>query len=46
VQLPTVLGDRFFAAAAPVYETRGVVVATTVILQDVTRLRRFRGAEE
>ena len=42
VQLPTVLGDRFFLPrAAPVYETRGVVVGATVILQDVTRLRRF-----
>ena len=42
VQLPTVLGDRYFLPrAAPVYETRGVVVAATVILQDVTRLRRF-----
>ena len=42
VQLPTVLGDRYFLPrAAPVYETRGVVVGATVILQDVTRLRRF-----
>jgi signal transduction histidine kinase len=42
LQLPTVLGDRFFLPrAAPVYETRGVVVGATVILQDVTRLRRF-----
>lgn len=42
VQLPTVLGDRYFLPRAmPVYETRGVVVAATVILQDVTRLRRF-----
>ncbi len=42
VELPTVLGDRYFLPrAAPVYETRGVVVAATVILQDVTRLRRF-----
>jgi NtrC-family two-component system sensor histidine kinase KinB len=42
VKLPTVLGDRYFLPrAAPVYETRGVVVAATVILQDVTRLRRF-----
>jgi signal transduction histidine kinase len=42
VQLPTVLGDRYFLPrAAPVYETRGVIVAATVILQDVTRLRRF-----
>jgi signal transduction histidine kinase len=42
VKLPTVLGDRYFLSrAAPVYETRGVVVGATVILQDVTRLRRF-----
>jgi two-component system, NtrC family, sensor histidine kinase KinB len=42
VKLPTVLSDRYFLPrAAPVYETRGVVVAATVILQDVTRLRRF-----
>ena len=42
VQLPTLLGERYFLPrAAPVYETRGVVVAATVILQDVTRLRRF-----
>src|SRR4029077_19461556 len=42
VQLPTVLGDRYFLPrAAPVYETRGVVVGATVILQDVTRLLRF-----
>jgi NtrC-family two-component system sensor histidine kinase KinB len=42
VQLPTLLGERFFLPrAAPVYESRGVIVAATVILQDVTRLRRF-----
>jgi two-component system, NtrC family, sensor histidine kinase KinB len=42
VPLPTVTGDRYFLArATPVYETRGVVVGVTVILQDVTRLRRF-----
>ena len=42
VQLPTLLGDRYFLPrAAPVYETRGVIVGATVILQDVTRLRRF-----
>jgi PAS domain S-box-containing protein len=42
VQLPTLLGDRFFLPrAAAVYETRGVIVGATVILQDVTRLRRF-----
>ncbi len=40
--LPTLLGDRYFLPrGAPVYETRGVVVGATVILQDVTRLRRF-----
>jgi NtrC-family two-component system sensor histidine kinase KinB len=42
VQLPTVLGDRYFLPrATPVYETRGVIVGATVTLQDVTRLRRF-----
>jgi two-component system, NtrC family, sensor histidine kinase KinB len=42
VQLTTVLGDRYFLPrAAPVYETRGVIVGATVVLQDVTRLRRF-----
>jgi two-component system, NtrC family, sensor histidine kinase KinB len=42
VQLPTLLGDRYFLPrGAPVYEARGVVVGATVILQDVTRLRRF-----
>jgi signal transduction histidine kinase len=42
VQLPTLLGDRYFLPrGAPVYETRGVIVGATVILQDVTRLRRF-----
>ncbi len=42
VQLPTMLGNRYFLPrATPVYETRGVVVGATVILQDVTRLRRF-----
>ena len=42
MQLPTLLGDRYFLPrGAPVYETRGVVVGATVILQDVTRLRRF-----
>jgi NtrC-family two-component system sensor histidine kinase KinB len=42
VQLPTLLADRYFLPrGAPVYETRGVVVGATVILQDVTRLRRF-----
>jgi signal transduction histidine kinase len=42
VQLPTLMGDRYFLPrGAPVYETRGVIVGATVILQDVTRLRRF-----
>jgi signal transduction histidine kinase len=42
VRLSTVLGDRYFLPrATPVYETRGVIVGATVILQDVTRLRRF-----
>ena len=42
VQLPSLLGDRYFLPrGAPVYEARGVVVGATVILQDVTRLRRF-----
>lgn len=41
-QLPTLLGDRYFLPrGAPVYESRGVVVGVTVMLQDVTRLRRF-----
>ena len=42
VQLPSLLGDRYFLPrGAPVYETRGVVIGATVILQDITRLRRF-----
>jgi two-component system, NtrC family, sensor histidine kinase KinB len=42
VQLPSLMGDRYFLPrGAPVYETRGVIVGATVILQDVTRLRRF-----
>lgn len=42
VQLPLLMGDRYFLPrGAPVYETRGVVIGATVILQDVTRLRRF-----
>lgn len=42
VQLSTLLGDRYFLPrGAPVYETRGVVIGATVVLQDVTRLRRF-----
>lgn len=41
-QLTTLMGDRYFLPrGAPVYESRGVVVGATVILQDVTRLRRF-----
>lgn len=35
-------GDRYLLPRAiPVYEPRGGIVGTTVILQDVTRLRRF-----
>ncbi len=35
-------GDRhFLPRATPVYAERGAVVGTTVVLQDVTRLRRF-----
>src|SRR6185369_1488256 len=42
VQLPSLLGDRYFLPrGAPVYETRGVIVGATVILQDISRLRRF-----
>ncbi len=42
VKLSTAVGDRYFLPrATPVYESRGVVVGSTVILQDVTRLRRF-----
>jgi signal transduction histidine kinase len=42
VQLPSLMGDRYFLPrGAPVYETRRVVIGATVILQDVTRLRRF-----
>ena len=42
VQLPTLMGDRYFLPRGrPVYETKGVIVGATVILQDVTRLRRF-----
>lgn len=41
-RLNTLLGDRYFLPrGAPVYEARGVIVGATVILQDVTRLRRF-----
>ncbi|MGZ8445688.1 MAG: HAMP domain-containing sensor histidine kinase, partial [Candidatus Binatia bacterium] len=42
VQLTSLLGERYFLPrGAPVYEERGVIVGATVILQDVTRLRRF-----
>jgi two-component system, NtrC family, sensor histidine kinase KinB len=42
VQVPSLMGDRYFLPrGAPVYETRGVVIGATVILQDITRLRRF-----
>jgi signal transduction histidine kinase len=41
-KLTTLLGERYFLPrGAPVYETRGVIVGATVLLQDVTRLRRF-----
>jgi two-component system, NtrC family, sensor histidine kinase KinB len=46
VQLLTLLGDRqFLPRATPVYETQGVIVGVTVILQDVTRLRRLEELE-
>jgi two-component system, NtrC family, sensor histidine kinase KinB len=36
------MGDRYFLPrGAPVYETEGVVIGATVVLQDITRLRRF-----
>jgi signal transduction histidine kinase len=39
---PTPDGDRFFLPrASPVYSEGGAVVGTTIVLQDVTRLRRF-----
>lgn len=41
-RLETLLGERWFLPrGAAVYETRGVIVGATVLLQDVTRLRRF-----
>lgn len=42
IQVRTAEGDRsFLPRAAPVYEPRAGIVGATVILQDVTRLRRF-----
>jgi signal transduction histidine kinase len=42
VRVPFVGGDRFFLPrATPVYGGNQQLVATTLILQDVTRLRRF-----
>ena len=39
---PDSVGNRYFLPrATPVYESRGVIVGATVLLQDVTRLRRF-----
>jgi two-component system, NtrC family, sensor histidine kinase KinB len=35
-------GDRYLLArATPVYEPRGGIIGATIVLQDVTRLRRF-----
>ncbi|MBI3304264.1 MAG: HAMP domain-containing protein, partial [Deltaproteobacteria bacterium] len=42
IRVPSSMGDRYFLPrATPVYEPRGGIVGATVILQDVTRLRRF-----
>ncbi len=42
IQVRTAEGDRYLLPrAAPVYEPRAGIVGATVILQDVTRLRRF-----
>lgn len=42
VRLPSADGDHYFLPrATPVYADQGGVVGATVILQDVTRLRRF-----
>jgi signal transduction histidine kinase len=42
IRVPFLGGDRFFLPrATPVYGGNQQVVATTLILQDVTRLRRF-----
>jgi PAS domain S-box-containing protein len=42
VRVPSSEGERYLLPrATPVYEPRGGIVGATVILQDVTRLRRF-----
>src|SRR6185369_11217788 len=42
VKVPSSEGDRYFLPrATPVYEEQGGIAGATVILQDVTRLRRF-----
>jgi two-component system, NtrC family, sensor histidine kinase KinB len=42
VKVPSGDGDRYFLPrATPVYEEQGGIVGATVILQDITRIRRF-----
>ena len=42
IRVPSNEGDRYLLPrATPVYEPRGGIVGATVILQEVTRLRRF-----
>lgn len=42
IRLPSSEGDKYLLPrATPVYEPRGGIIGATVILQDVTRLRRF-----
>lgn len=42
IRVPSSEGDRYLLPrATPVYEPRGGIVGATVVLQDVTRLRRF-----
>ncbi len=42
VRVPAAEGDRYLLPrATPVYESRGSIIGATVVLQDVTRLRRF-----
>jgi len=42
IRVPSSEGDRYLLPRAiPVYEAQGGIVGATVILQDVTRLRRF-----
>ncbi|HKA53079.1 MAG TPA: ATP-binding protein, partial [Candidatus Binatia bacterium] len=42
VQIPAREGDRYLLPrATPVYEEQGGIVGATVVLQDITRLRRF-----